>query len=551
MKADEAEILGELVSAAQGSRGSDADIESGCPSKSRPVTPPASVRPAKHGAVGTISEGRDSAGSGSTGPRVIRERRPHHWMSTYRRNVMCTDVVIVAGMVFASQTIRFPGRATMAVTGAHGFNYWMLSMGLVLTWVLSLGINGVWDQKVLGSGPSEYRRIMQASFYVFGFIAILSYLARADIARGYLAMALPLGLTGVLAGRWVWRQLLHEHRRSGSHMNSVLVIGGRSSAVALASRLRSAPDFGYRVSGLCLPPAAVASGSATGELDGFPVVGSLDEVVAAIDRVRADTVAVSASEYFGSEQVRQLAWQLEGSGVGLFLAPALTDVAGPRIHIKPVAGLPLMHVQEPMFKGPKLVIKTALDLIGAALALVLLSPVVLLVATAIKLDDRGPVFFRQERVGLGGRSFRVWKFRSMKHGADLQFATIRESAGQASGVFYKSADDPRVTRVGRFIRKTSIDELPQLFDVISGRMSLVGPRPLVPGEGAEIGNFIERRMLVRPGITGLWQVSGRSTLSAEERIRLDFYYVENWSVAGDLVIIAKTVRAVLGKTGAY
>ena len=464
---------------------------------------------------------------------------------------MLTDAVVVTGSVFGSQFIHFQGTAANPqVSGAHGLTYLTLSICMVLTWIGALAINGVWDLKILGSGPSEYRRIMQASLYLFGFIAILSYLAMADVARGYLAMALPLGLLGLVGGRWVWRQLLNEYRRSGSHMHSVVVVGSRASAVALASGLRSAPGFGYQVNGLCLPvPDARAAREAV--VDGFDVVGDLDDVMRAIERAGADTVAISASESFGPRQVRDLAWKLEGSGVSLFLAPALTDVAGPRVHIKPVAGFPLMHVQEPLFRGPKLIIKTSLDLWVAGCALLVLSPLLMAVALAIKISDRGPVFFRHERVGIGGRRIRVWKFRSMKVDADVEKARVKAASGQAGSVFYKSADDPRITKLGRFLRKTSIDELPQLFNVLAGQMSIVGPRPLVPGEGAEIGNFVERRMLVKPGITGLWQVSGRSNVSAEERIRLDFYYVENWSVASDLLIMAKTVRTVLAKNGAY
>ncbi len=210
-----------------------------------------------------------------------------------------------------------------------------------------------------------------------------------------------------------------------------------------------------------------------------------------------------------------------------------------------------MYVEEPVFKGPRLILKTALDFVGAATLVLVFSPVLLFVAIAIKISDRGPVFYRQERVGLAGEKFRVWKFRSMTHGADKKIDQEKATANQQNDIFYKSASDSRITPVGRFLRRTSIDELPQLFNVLSGQMSIVGPRPLVPGEGAEVGHFLERRMLVRPGITGLWQVSGRSDVSPEERIRLDFYYVENWSVASDLVIMARTVRTVLSRSGAY
>ena len=519
------------------------------PTAATPLLPPQGT--AGHRALPAADGARRTVDRQPQTLQTIRYRHAHGWINSYRRNVLLTDSVVVTGSVFASQFIHFKGTAANPqVSGAHGLTYWTLSVCMVLTWITALAINGVWDRKILGSGPSEYRRIIQASLYLFGFIAIISFLAMVDVARGYLAMALPLGLLGLVGGRWVWRQLLNEYRRSGSHLNSVVVVGSRSSAVLLASGLRSAPGYGYRVSGLCLP-AREAETAVEGAIDGFDVVGSQDDVMLAIEQAGADTVAVSASESFGSEQVRDLAWKLEGSGVSLFLAPALTDVAGPRVHIKPVAGFPLMHVQEPLFRGPKLIIKTTLDLCVAFCALVLLSPVLFAVALAIKVSDRGPVFFRHERVGIGGRPIWVWKFRSMRVNADHEKSDVKTAAGQSTAVFFKSADDPRITRLGRFIRSTSIDELPQLFNVLAGQMAIVGPRPLVPGEGAEIGNFVERRMLVKPGITGLWQVSGRSDVSAEERIRLDFYYVENWSVASDVLIMAKTVRTVLAKSGAY
>ncbi|MGS0683821.1 sugar transferase [Nakamurella sp. GG22] len=474
------------------------------------------------------------------------------WLASYRRGLIITDSVIIVAVVLTSQALRFNDSTRVVLDGFGSVSYWSISAVLSCLWLAAIGINGSWDRNILGAGPSEYGRIIRASFFLFGFVAIISYLTRAEIARSYLAIALPLGLFGLLGGRWVWRRLLIEYRSTGSHLRSVLVVGGTTSSASLAKRLRNAPAAGYRVAGLCLPGGPQAwSDQGDAVEDGFPVVGDLTDVIGAIRRCRADMVAVAASEAFGSEEIRALAWQLEGSGVGLALVPALTDVAGPRIHIRPLAGLPLMHVEEPVFRGPRLIVKTTLDLVGSALALVVLSPVLLIAAIGIKLTDNGPVFFRQERVGLAGKRFRVWKFRSMVHGADKKFEEAKASANQQSGVFYKSANDSRITPIGRFLRRSSIDELPQLFNVISGQMSLVGPRPLVPGEGAEVGNFLERRMLVRPGITGLWQVSGRSDVTPEERIRLDFYYVENWSVAGDLLIMAQTIRTVLRRQGAY
>lgn len=470
--------------------------------------------------------------------------------------MVVTDAVVIVAVVSASQALRISDRTKVIVDGFGSVSYWAISALLSALWLASLAIFGAYDKNVIGTGASEYGRIGKASFYLFGFTAIVSYLLQAEVARSYLVIALPLGLFGLVGGRWVWRRLLAEYRRSGSHLNQVLVVGSPQRAHDLARRLRAEPAAGFRVVGLCLPgaPEVVAGQEGTGPLlssEGFEVAGGVGDILSAIRLTGADTVAVEASESFGPEEVRELGWKLEGTGVRLALAPALTDVAGPRVHVRPVAGLPLLYVEEPRFRGPKLIAKTALDLGLAGLGLVLLSPLLLGVALLIKVRDSGPVFFRQNRVGSGGKVFRVWKFRTMIHGADKQVAKAKDEAGQTGSVFYKSANDARITPLGRFLRKTSIDELPQLFNVMAGQMSIVGPRPLVPGEGAEIGNFLERRRLVRPGITGLWQVSGRSDVSAEERIRLDFYYVENWSVAGDLVIIAKTVKTVLAREGAY
>ena len=473
-----------------------------------------------------------------------------YWLNSYRRQLIITDLVIIAAVVFTSQAMRLNANARVTIDAVGSVNYWSVSAILSATWLAALGINGAWDRNSIGIG--EYGRIMQASFYLFGLVGIAAYLANAEIARSYLAIALPLGLFGVCGGHWVWRHLLEEYRCQGSHLRSVLVVGGTNSAAALAASLRNAPDAGFRVAGLCVPGGPTAwKNTHSAVIDGFPIIGDLDDVASTIARCGVDMVAVAASDSFGSEQIRRMAWKLEGSSVAIALVPALTDVAGPRIHARPVAGLPLVYVEAPKFKGPKLVVKTTMDLFGAALGVLLLSPLLLVVALLIKLDDPGPVFFRQERIGLGGQRFRVWKFRSMTHGADTKITEARQEAGQQRSVFYKSASDARVTRVGRFIRKTSIDELPQLFNVLNRQMSIVGPRPLVPGEGAEVGHFLERRMLVRPGITGLWQVSGRSDVTAEERIRMDFYYVENWSLLGDTVITARTVRTVLSRRGAY
>jgi exopolysaccharide biosynthesis polyprenyl glycosylphosphotransferase len=302
------------------------------------------------------------------------------------------------------------------------------------------------------------------------------------------------------------------------------------------------------VVGACIPDALLAP--VPQRLGDVPVLGSFRAIVDAAMAINADTVAVTACSELTAARLRRLGWQLEGTGIDLVLAPALTDVAGPRIHTQPVAGLPLIHVEAPEFRGARKLVKGFVDRALAFTALFLSLPLLAAIAIAIKLDSRGPVIFRQVRVGLGGREFGVYKFRTMVENADALLADLA-ARNETDGLLFKMRDDPRVTRVGRVLRKWSLDELPQLANVLLGQMSLVGPRPPLPSEVARYDGDVARRLLVKPGMTGLWQVSGRSDLSWEDGIRLDLYYVENWSLAADLTILWKTFGAVIRTRGAY
>ncbi|OLM31325.1 Undecaprenyl-phosphate galactosephosphotransferase [Pseudonocardia sp. Ae717_Ps2] len=248
-------------------------------------------------------------------------------------------------------------------------------------------------------------------------------------------------------------------------------------------------------------------------------------------------------------RLRRLAWDLEDAGADLIVDPGLMEIAGPRLHVRPVDGFPLLALSRPKLGGVRQVVKTSMDVLGALALLVLVAPVLLLIAVLIR-SDGGPVFFRQRRVGLGGTEFQMIKFRSMVPAAEDRLVELAAS-DTGAGPLFKMRSDPRVTRVGRVLRRYSLDELPQLFNVLSGSMSLVGPRPPLPAEVATYGPEAARKFLVKPGMTGLWQVSGRSDLSWEESVRLDLRYVENWSLTGDLVILWKTLHAVLGSHGAY
>jgi exopolysaccharide biosynthesis polyprenyl glycosylphosphotransferase len=300
------------------------------------------------------------------------------------------------------------------------------------------------------------------------------------------------------------------------------------------------------VLGVCVPQQDVARAREAG----LEVLGDLDQVPQLIEIYGADAVAVTSGEATRHNYLRELSWALESARVELLVHPGLIEVAGPRMHIRPYVGLPLLHVEKPHFTGWRRFVKRATDLLLTGIGLVVISPIMLAIAVAVKLGDGGPVIFRQTRVGLDGSTFTMFKFRSMHINAEERLADLR-AAHPSMGTMFKMEADPRVTSVGRFLRKFSLDELPQLFNVFGGSMSLVGPRPPLPSEVDEYEDHARRRLLVTPGLTGLWQVSGRSLLSWEETVRLDLRYVENWTLTLDLLIMWKTFFAVVAKRGAF
>lgn len=448
------------------------------------------------------------------------------------------DALAVGVACFVAYLLRFSD-----TTAPTLLPYDLVTVALALAWMAALALAGSYELPVLGADAEEYKRVALATVRLFGGLAVLSYAFRLEVSRGYVAIALPLGLVFLLVARFAFRSWLGRERARGRHVHRVLVVGDEAPVRGLARHLHPGPRVGFSAVAACGPPLDADVG--------VPVVGDLTDVRSAVHALAVDTVAVAASSSVTPERLRSLAWSLEGAGVDLMVAPSLVDVAGPRIAVHPVAGLPLLLVDEPSFSGTRRLLKETLDLTLATLLTVVLTPALLAVAVAVRASSPGPAFFRQVRIGVGGRPFRVWKFRTMHVDADSRLAgMMREQAG-GDAVFFKDRHDPRVTPVGRFLRRLSIDELPQLFNVLAGDMSLVGPRPQRPHEVALYDDAMRRRLLVKPGMTGLWQVSGRSDLSLEDSIRLDLYYVENWSGLLDLVILSRTVAAVLRGGGAY
>jgi exopolysaccharide biosynthesis polyprenyl glycosylphosphotransferase len=417
---------------------------------------------------------------------------------------------------------------------------------LLAAWPVLLGGTGAYAERVYGTGSDEYRRVIAAGFLLLASASFLSYMAALDLSRALVVVAIP-ALTGVtLLGRLVARRRLRQLRAAGRCTKKVVVVGRGGAVLELVSRLQREQYAGLDVVAAAVTPTDRVR---VAERTGVPV-GGLDDVLALADTYEADTIAVTSASETAAQYLRQLSWQLEGTGIELLVAPGLIEVAGPRLHIRPFEGLPLLSVEQPSFEGWRRVVKGGVDRCAAALALLLLAPVLLVIAVAVGSTSPGPVLFRQERVGLNGQTFTMLKFRSMVVDADRQLETLR-SDNISDGLLFKLRADPRVTPVGRVLRRLSLDELPQLLNVLGGSMSLVGPRPPLPAEVARYDTSVSRRLLVKPGLTGLWQISGRSDLSWEESVRLDLRYVENWSLALDVLILWKTGRAVLSRSGAY
>jgi exopolysaccharide biosynthesis polyprenyl glycosylphosphotransferase len=462
---------------------------------------------------------------------------PGTWTRVYLRQLVAADFAAAAVGTASAVAVRF---------GSHpDGKYLVLSLTLPLVWTIAVSLSGGYERRFLGGGSDEFRRVLNAGVSLTAALAIISYAEKNELSRSYLLVSMLVLVVLDLLARYALRKRLHRLRRRGWCMSTVVAVGHESAVRQLINELRREPYHGLKVVAVCL-----AGGAVIREVDGVPVVGDLDDTASVVRNIGAGTVAVLSCPEMDGVKLRTLAWELEKTGTDLCLAPALLDVAGPRTTIRPTAGLTLLHVDHPQLSGPRQVLKDLFDRCVATIVLVLLAPLMIAIAVAIKFSDPGPALFTQTRVGKGGQSFKIYKFRTMVVDAEKLLAELREQ-NEFNGVLFKIRRDPRVTGIGARLRKWSLDELPQLFNVLLGEMSLVGPRPALPEEAALYADHVRRRLAVKPGVTGMWQVSGRSDLSWDETVRLDLRYVENWSLALDLQILWKTISVVFKRSGAY
>ncbi|MFF4403880.1 sugar transferase [Streptomyces sp. NPDC001262] len=464
------------------------------------------------------------------------------WEQRYHRAVITSDTLATA-FVVAAIGIFFGARDA---TNWHE-KWGILAFGTELLVLGAFAVSKAWAPAVLGQGAEEFRRLGRSLSTAVVVLALGGIALTSRNIKLWIFVAIPAIALVTMTERYLLRLWLHRQRQEGRCLRPVLAAGSPATVRDLITRTRKFPHLGWRVEAVCTPDGL---GFDDDQLDGVPVVGRLADVANHVRRDGYRVVAVTPDPHWSPDRLQRLAWNLEGSDAEMVVAPVLMEVAGPRLHVDAVLGIPLLRVSMPAFTGGRRVVKEVVDRLGAAVLLVLFAPLMVLVGLLVLADSRGGALYRQRRVGKDGREFTIFKFRTMVAGADRARAALADQ-NEGAGLLFKLRRDPRLTRVGAVLRRYSIDELPQLFNVLTGSMSLVGPRPPLPEESAAYGPDIRRRLLVKPGLTGLWQISGRSDLPWEEAVRLDLRYVEDWSLALDSVILWKTLRAVLQGQGAY
>ena len=482
--------------------------------------------------------------------RRLSDRRLRR--AAQRMVLFACDAAMVVVATLGATLIRFRTVAVGAVLGASqaDVSYPLMSLVLCAIWLVIFWSEQLYDLDLLGWGTAEYTRVVRAvSLGVVVFIVATYLLKLPGLARAWTVLSWALATSLVCLARLIVRVVVSTARRKGRLVRPTLLVGCNPEAAQVLSRLRTDRSSGLVVVGYARCPDTAPCGP--DELAGqLPCLGYADRIFGLVRDHGFDSVVIAVSAFSHQDVARMIA-QLRLLDIDVNLSAGLFGVTAGRVIVREASGMPLILVKRLSLSKTDLLVKRLFDVVVATVILVLGLPVWIVLALAIKLTSPGPVFFRQARTGRNGRPFMMLKFRSMRFDAPELHAKLAAEANESDGPIFKMKHDPRVTAVGRFMRKFSIDEFPQFINVLLGEMSVVGPRPLPTYETTELTELQQRRHEVPPGLTGMWQVSGRSTLSFDEMIRLDVFYIENWSVRLDFSLIARTIPAVLFSGGAY
>lgn len=473
-----------------------------------------------------------------------RTTGPPSWARFQVRARRLTDFIVVVTAVAVS--IGF-GALTHLDSSRPSESRIVIAAGFSLVWFIALRVRRTPEYRTVGH-TLELGRLAVGTLIVFGVLAVIHGFLPIDGLRAYLIAALPTGLLLLVIGRKFWQRRLDAERAVGLSLPRALIVGSGSDIDFVAEQLSRSASPKYVVAGVVFSDGLPESEAMTST--GFPAFDGIEAVTDAISIANADVVILAGHPGDGGEFVRALSWRLESSPAELVLAWCLDSVDRSRMRFDTANGLPMTHVAIPVFSGGKHHVKRAMDVVLSGFALLGLAPLFAVIAVLVRRDSKGPALFRQERIGVDGTTFMMIKFRSMVTTAEADFAELAAQS-EGNGVLFKLRADPRVTRIGATLRRYSLDELPQLWNIFVGDMSIVGPRPPLAREVEQYDDRAQRRLYIKPGLTGAWQVGGRSDLSWDESVRLDVHYVENWSVLGDIRIMARTVAVVVRPVGAY
>jgi exopolysaccharide biosynthesis polyprenyl glycosylphosphotransferase len=469
------------------------------------------------------------------------------WERWFVTALLVGDLAAVCAAGWATWLLRTHADVPRVTVLSWHLSYLVLCLVAIPSWVIWLAAAHGYSRRGVAQGRNDYRRPIVAGFWLLAIVCILGFATHASLSRSVVVCFFPVLVAFEMVIRFGIRQVLTACRRRGVGLRSLLMVGDDREVVKFAEHLGRSPAHGFNVVAACVPRGVGTLQLRNGEIS---VAGTPDDLVSVAAKLHVAAVAVVGHGRFDQVTLQQAGWQFERSGIDLLVAPDVVDLAGPRITVAPVTGLPLLHIGEPRIGGRARLLKDWVERLLAIPILLFACPVLAVAAVAIRMEGPGPIFYRQERVGYRGQLFTMLKFRSMVPDAEGRLEALRER-NEHDGALFKIRDDPRITRVGRWLRHYSIDEMPQLLNVLRGDMVLVGPRPCLASEVTSFGQAAQRRFLARPGLTGLWQVSGRADISWEDAVRLDLYYVENWSPLMDISIIYRTLVTVARGRGAY